>query len=143
MDWLIGILLLLVGGIIGYFVAKLVNKGSLSTATDTEKEQTIKEIMAQHATDHIQTSKQLVQNLARQTEALNQQIEAYEQLTTGMNVNENGNNLNYFGEHATSYLRTNVAPKSKDKATADFQPQDFAAQGSGLFSGEESKKSKM
>ncbi|KXI29211.1 ZapG family protein [Paraglaciecola hydrolytica] len=142
MDWLIGILLLIVGGIIGYFVAKFVNERSLLASKDAKKEQTFKEIMTQQAADHIQASKQLVQNLAQQTDALNQQIAAYEQLTTSMNANENADSLNYFGEHATSYLRSNVAPQTKEKATTEFQPLDFASQSSGLFSGAEDKKIK-
>jgi hypothetical protein len=142
MDWLIGFLLLIVGGVIGYFVAKFVNERSLSPKVDAKKEQTVKQIMTQQAADHIQASKQLLQNITQQTEALNQQVEAYEQLITSVDANENKSPLNYFGEHATSYLRTNNAPQNKEKTTTDFQPLDFASQGSGLFSGAEGKKVK-
>jgi len=142
MDWLIGVLLLIVGGVIGYFVAKFVNERSFSPKDQAKKEQTLKQIMTQQAVDHIQASKQLLQNLTQQTEALNQQVEAYEQLMTSVDANENKSPLNYFGEHATSYLRTNNTPQNKEKTTTEFQPLDFSAQGSGLFSGAESKKVK-
>ena len=142
MDWLIGVLLLIVGGVIGYFVAKFVNERSYSPKDNAKKEQTVKQIMTQQAADHIHASKQLLQNLTQQTAALNQQIEAYEQLITNVDANENNSSLNYFGEHATSYLRTNNAPQPKEKTTTEFQPLDFSSQGSGLFSGAEGKKVK-
>ena len=140
MDWLIGVLLLIVGGVIGYFVAKFFNQRNLLTSDDAVKEQTAKEIMVQQAVEHIQASKQLMQSLAQQTDALNQQIAAYEQLMANVEGNENKSSVNYFGEHAANYLRSSSTPQNKEKATTDFQPLDFASQGSGLFSGEQGKK---
>ena len=139
MDWLIGILLLLVGAIIGYFVAKFVNERKLSTDDSVQNEQTAKEIMAQQASEHIQTSKQILQNLAQQADALNQQIASYEQLIDGLNANQNNTSINYFGEHASQYLRHSSRATQVEKNTSDFQPLDFSGQSSGLFSGKESK----
>ena len=139
MDWLIGILLLLVGAIIGYFVAKFVNERKLLANNDAQKEQNIKEIMSQQASEHIQTSKQILHNLTQQTEALKQQIASYEQLTDGLQANENNGSINYFGEHASQYLRHSSSSAKPEKTPNDFQPLDFSAQSSGLFSGKESK----
>ena len=143
MDWLVGILLLLVGVVIGYFVAKLVNERNLLSNDDVSKEQTIKELMSQQAANHIQETKQIAQILSQQAAALEQQLEAYEQLTNALDTSENGPSLSYFGEHATAYLRHNKVAPSKEKTTTEFQPLDFASQGSGLFSGEEHKNIKQ
>ncbi|MDP5040620.1 MAG: DUF1043 family protein [Paraglaciecola sp.] len=142
MDWLIGILLLLVGGIIGYFVAKFVNERKLLTKADAASEQTAKELMVQQANNHIQESKQIAQQLVQQAQTMNEQINAYEQLIINMNTSEDGTSLSYFGEHAAAYLRHNSTKQSRDKAVTEFQPLDFASQGSGLFSGTEEKKAK-
>lgn len=139
MDWLIGILLLLVGAIIGYFVAKFVNERKLLANNDAHNEKTLKEIMAQQASEHIQTSKQILHNLAQQAEALNQQLVSYEQLIGGLKANENDTSINYFGEHASQYLRHSSSSTKSEKTTSESQPLDFSAQSSGLFSGKESK----
>jgi uncharacterized membrane-anchored protein YhcB (DUF1043 family) len=140
MEWLIGILLLLIGGLIGYFVAKLVNERKLLTRNDRENTQKLKDLVVQQATDHIQQSKQIVQQLSQQTEAFNQQIDNYEQLIINLNTAENGTSLNYFDEQASAYLRQNSKTPDKDKTLTDYQPLDFASQGSGLFSGSKEKK---
>jgi hypothetical protein len=141
MEWLISILLLLVGGIIGYFVAKFVNERKLLTNEDTANEQTLKELMIQQATIHVRESKQTVQNLTQQAAALTQQINDYEQLIINLSTTETAASLNYFGEQADAYLRQNSKAPSKNKTLTDFQPLDFASQGSGLFSGTKENKS--
>lgn len=141
MEWLISILLLLVGGLIGYFVAKFVNEGKLLTNEDATNEQTLKELMIQQATIHVHESKQTVQQLTQQAAALTQQINDYEQLIVNLNTTETATSLNYFGEQADAYLRQNSKTPSKDKTLTDFQPLDFASQGSGLFSGAKENKS--
>lgn len=140
MDWLIGILLLLVGGVIGYFVAKFVNERKILSNDNAANEQTLKELMAQQAASHIQESKLIVQKLMQQGEALNEQINNYEQLTTNLNTPNDGASLSYFGETATAYLRQSVSKQNKDKAVSDYQPLDFSSQSSGLFTGGEEKK---
>lgn len=142
MDWLIGILLLVVGGVIGYFVAKFVNERKLLTEKEKGSEQSFKEIMAQHAATHVQESKQLVQQLVQKAESLTQQIEAYEQLVVDLSTNEDNASLSYFGEHATAYIRHSKSSQSKEKSSTEFQPLDFSAQSSGLFSGGADKKVK-
>lgn len=137
MDWLVGLLLLLVGGIIGFFVAKYFSTEKQSTANEAAKEQTIQELMNQQATMHVQETKQIADSLIAQSASLKQQIESYEQLLISQQAIPDGSSLNYFGEHTTAYLRNKSAKPSRVKSNADIQPLDFSSQSSGLFSGQE------
>ncbi|MGS2721361.1 ZapG family protein [Paraglaciecola aestuariivivens] len=142
MDWLVGLLLLIVGGVIGFFVAKYVKNEAVSETEDVQNEQTLHEIMSQQATQHVQESKQILENLLGQTHSLKQQIENYEQLLISQNSGAEGSSLNYYGEHASAYLRNQSKTASREKAQADVQPLDFSSQSSGLFSGSEDNKVK-
>lgn len=142
MDWLVGILLLVVGGTIGYFVAKFVNERKLLTESENKNDQNLKELMRQHAANHIQESKQTIVGLQQKTDILSQQIEAYEKLVIDLNTTKDKASVSYFGEHASAYLRNSKSNQSKENTSAEFQPLDFSSQGSGLFSGENDKKTK-
>ena len=135
MDWLIGVLLLLVGGIIGYFVAKYFSKGDSTETERAENAQTVKELMTQQATEHLHESKVIAEQLNQQSAALLEQITRYEQAIIDQNSGAADNQLNYFGEHTSTYLRNKGASPSREKSTANVQPLDFSAEGSGLFSG--------
>ena len=137
MDWLIGLLLLVVGGIVGFFVAKYVNGENGKSPENAENEETIQELMSQQAAMHIQETKKIAANLITQSTTLKQQIENYEQLVISQQAGPEGNSLNYFGEHTTAYLRNKTTTPAREKSTADVQPLDFSSQSSGLFSGNE------
>jgi uncharacterized membrane-anchored protein YhcB (DUF1043 family) len=135
MDWLVGLLLLIVGVIIGFFVAKYVNKDKQRATDKVASEQTIQELMHQQAAEHIQETKQIAENLIAQSAILKQQVEAYEQLLISQQARPEGSSLNYFGEHTTAYLRNKSTKPTREKLSADIQPLDFSSQSSGLFSG--------
>ncbi|WP_158972130.1 ZapG family protein [Paraglaciecola sp. L3A3] len=135
MDWFIGLLLLILGGIIGYFVAKYFNDADKKRQEDTKNEQTIQEIMAQQAIQHIQDSKHIAQQISQQSEALAQQLANYEQAVIAQKSGGEDAKLNYFGEHATTYLRNKSENPSREKDSANVQPLDFSSESSGLFSG--------
>jgi uncharacterized membrane-anchored protein YhcB (DUF1043 family) len=137
MDWLVGLLLLLVGVVIGFFVAKLFNKEKQITSDKAASEQTILELMSQQAVKHVQETKQIAENLMTQSATLKQQIENYEQLLISQKAGSQGNSLNYFGEHTTAYLRNKSTKPTREKSSADVQPLDFSSHSSGLFSGNE------
>jgi uncharacterized membrane-anchored protein YhcB (DUF1043 family) len=135
MDWLVGLLLLIVGGIIGFFVAKIVSKDKQRTIDKAASEQTIQELMNQQAAEHIHETKQIAEKIIAQSTALKQQVEAYEDLLISQQARPEGNSLNYFGEHTTAYLRNKSTRPVREKSSADIQPLDFSSQSSGLFSG--------
>jgi uncharacterized protein YneF (UPF0154 family) len=86
MDWLVGILLLAVGIVIGFFVAKYVKKEQSNKTDADSNEQTIKELMMQQASHHLLETKQITEQLAAQTSALKNQIDSYEQLLISQNT---------------------------------------------------------
>ena len=137
MDWLVGLLLLLVGGVIGFFVAKFFNKKRQSTSDKAAGEQTIQELMSQQAAIHIQETKRITEILITQSTELKNQTESYEQLLISQQAEPEGSSLSYFGEHTTAYLRNKSAKPPREKSNADIQPLDFSSQSSGLFSGQE------
>jgi uncharacterized membrane-anchored protein YhcB (DUF1043 family) len=142
MDWLIGLLLLVVGGILGFFVAKYVSSESGKAPENAEKEQTIQELMSQQAAIHVQEAKLITENIIAQSTTLKQQIEDYEQLVISQQAGPEGSSLNYFGEHTTAYLRNKSTTPVREKSSADVQPLDFSSQSSGLFSGNEEAPAK-
>jgi uncharacterized membrane-anchored protein YhcB (DUF1043 family) len=135
MDWLVGLLLLIVGGIIGFFVAKYVNKNKQRTTDKSESQQTIQELMSQQAAEHIQETKKIAENIMAQSAVLKQQVDIYEQLLISQQAGPEGSSLSYFGEHTTAYLRNKSSRPTREKLIADIQPLDFSSQSSGLFSG--------
>ncbi|MFQ3192191.1 MAG: uncharacterized membrane-anchored protein YhcB (DUF1043 family) [Paraglaciecola sp.] len=135
MDWFIGLLLLLVGGIIGFFVAQFFIKEKQQTSGKTESEQTIQELMNQQAAVHIQETKRIAVELIAQSASLKCQIEDYEQLLISQQDSPEGSSMNYFGEQTTAYLRNKSNKPTREKSSADIQPLDFSSQSSGLFSG--------
>jgi uncharacterized membrane-anchored protein YhcB (DUF1043 family) len=136
MDWLVGLLLLLVGGIIGFFVTKFFNQKNTSTLDKVASEQTIQELMNQQAVNHVQETRQIADNLIAQSASLKQRVEDYEQILISQQTDPEGS-LNYFGEHATAYLRNKSTKPTREKSSAGTQPLDFSSQSSGLFSGTE------
>lgn len=135
MDWLVGLLLLVFGGVIGFFVAKYVNKEEQSTSNKDASKQTIQELMNQQAAMHVQQSKQIAENLVVQSNALKQQIEGYEQQLINQKSGSQDDSLNYFGDQTSAYLRNKTATPAREKSNADIQPLDFSSESSGLFSG--------
>lgn len=142
MDWLVGLLLLLVGGIIGFFVAKFISKKDQSESNKATSGLTIQELMHQQAAMHIQETKQIAEKLVAQSATLKQQVENYEQLLISQQAGSEGSALSYFGEHTTAYLRNKSTKPTRVKSSADIQPLDFSSQSSGLFSGYEEPPTK-
>ena len=135
MDWFVGLLLLLVGGIIGFFVAKFFSKTKQNVSVKAESEQTIHELMNQQAIMHVHETKQLAESLIAQSATLKQQVENYEQLLINQNTGPDGSSMNYFGDQTDTYLRKINRKPAREKSSSDVQPLDFSSQSSGLFSG--------
>lgn len=136
MDWLVGLLLLLVGGIVGFFVTQFLSRKKRSTLDKAASEQTIQELMNQQAVNHVQETKQIANNLITQSALLKQRVEDFEQLLINQQAGSDAS-LNYFGEHTTAYLRNKITKPTREKSSAGTQPLDFSSQSSGLFSGNE------
>ncbi len=136
MDWLVGLLLLLVGVVVGFFVTKFLNRKEYNSLDKAASEQTIQELMNQQAVNHVQETKQIADNLITQSASLKQRIEDFEQLLISQQAGPEAS-MNYFGEHTTAYLRNKSTKPTREKTSSGTQPLDFSSQSSGLFSGNE------
>ncbi|GGW81113.1 ZapG family protein [Alteromonas halophila] len=136
MDVIIPLALLVVGLIIGFFVARYIYTKSSSQQAVEIAEKNVKELMAQQADHHIHQTRQSLSAIESQCQTLRQQVEEYEALL-GPNADEDTPGVPFYGEQASSYLRNNLQGKEKAKPAhvADTQPRDFAKEGSGLFVG--------
>lgn len=140
MDWIIGLLLLVAGGVIGFFVAKFVFNDRREVDSDKSNEQTMKQIMAQQATTHINETRQVLDSMEAQCDNLREQLNAYEGLLEVNTQSEDGNKLNYFGEHATVYIRNTQNTSKTKREPSEFQPRDFSSGSSGLFDGSKNQQ---
>lgn len=140
MDWVVGLLLLVVGGVMGFFIARFTSKDNPSAQAAQQNEKTVKEIMAQQAEQHLAMSRHAIDTLKQQCDALNAQFDAYEQLLTRRDTDDDKKQLSYFGDHADAIIgNQQKAPKQK-RAAAEFQPRDFSNESSGLFDGSKNQQ---
>ena len=140
MDWLVGALLLVVGAIIGFFVNKYFADKKLAAQAEKYSDSTLKEIMAQHAADHLSESRQIVDILMSKCEALNAQLDSYESVLNASHEDNDNAKLSFFGEHATTYIRHQQNKQKRKPSTAEFQPRDFSSESSGLFDGSKKER---
>lgn len=135
MDVLIPVALLLVGLIIGFFVARYVYTKEASTKSVKQAEKNVKEILNQQAEHHLYQTRQTVEAIESQCQTLRGQVEEYESLLKqGIEEDET---VPFYGEQASTYLRNNIKGREKASVTSvhSTQPKDFANTGSGLFVG--------
>ncbi|WP_218352202.1 ZapG family protein [Alteromonas lipotrueiana] len=135
MDVLIPVALLLVGLIIGFFVARYMYTKDSSSKTVKQAEKNVKEILNQQAEHHLYQTRQTVEAIEAKCHTLRSQVEEYENLLK--QGNEEDDSVPFYGEQASSYLRNNIKGREKAsvKAVHSAQPKDFANTGSGLFVG--------
>lgn len=140
MDWIIGLLLLVAGGVIGFFVARYFFDGDQSRAKTPSNEQQVKELMAQQANGHIEQSREIIDTLQTQCENLSQQLDNYQSLLNSANQEEGTEQLSYFGQDADLIIRNKLANQKRKRVPAESQPRDFSSGGSGLFDGSKNQQ---
>ena len=136
MDVLIPLALLVVGLIIGFFVARYIYSKSSSKQAVEIAEKNVKEMLAQQSDHHIHQTRQSLSAIESQCQTLRQQVEEYESLLS-QNMDEDTPKVPFYGEQASTYLRNNLHKEEKHTSphVSDTQPRDFANEGSGLFVG--------
>lgn len=135
MDVLIPLALLVVGVIIGFFVARHLYGQDDSGNASKQAEKNVKELMAQQAEHHIHQTRQAADAIEKQCQALKQQLQDYQALLS-QETDSDLPRVPFYGEQATTYLRNNLKSSERRAPTvASTQPRDFANSGSGLFVG--------
>lgn len=135
MDWIVGLLLLVCGAVIGFFAAKFSQRASSDKQSGLALEQDIKRLMSEQAAIHISESRQLLATIEQQSLLLKEQLENYESLLTQTSHDPEQPQMNYFGEQAAAYLRNQSQNQRPVSQTTDYQPRDYAKAGTGLFKG--------
>ncbi len=138
MEIVISLGLVIVGGVIGFFIGRHFYGQGPSQESISQAQQDLKAVLAEQSERHIFQSQQLVQGIEKQCEALNQQLEAYQELLSPNSNSDEEDTVPFFGEHASTYLRNQLDTSDTNKISSqpDTQPRDFAAAGSGLFTGQ-------
>ncbi|GAA6186078.1 DUF1043 family protein [Aliiglaciecola sp. NS0011-25] len=139
MDWIVGLLLLVVGMILGFFISKFFADRKLADQNSKQNENTVREVMAQNATDHIGQTRDIVTALQNQCESLSEQLDAFESAVERTQADD-GEKLTYFGEQASVYIGHQQSKHKRKSENTEFQPKDFSGERTGLFTDAKNKQ---
>ncbi len=137
MELLIGILLLVGGAIIGYFVARF------QLQQDNDAEQQFQQ-QQQHnaiAQGHILETTQLLDALDAQSKGIREQLAQFESALSAAEETEDKPQLTFFGDQASAYLRNAQRSDKRPATQAEDQPRDYSGDSSGLFNGAKNQQS--
>ncbi len=141
MDWIVGLLLLVVGMVIGFFISKFLTDKKMAEQESKLNDNSLKEIMANNAAAHVNQTREIVEALQSKCQDLSQQLDAYENvLQSSQSGGSEDEKLSYFGEDAAMYIRNRQAKQKRKRSDAEFQPRDFSNESSGLFDGSNNDK---
>ncbi|ALS97398.1 ZapG family protein [Lacimicrobium alkaliphilum] len=136
MDWIIGILLLLCGTIVGFFVGRFVTQRQSGSSSGLHLEKEIKSMLSEQGHIHVNECRQVLEAMEQQSEQLKQQLDHYEALLAQTDDEDKESaQLSYFGDQASAYLRNQGKPRKQQNQAPDYQPRDYPSASSGLFSG--------
>ena len=138
MDFIVGLLLLIGGGIIGFFAARHFYAQGAATS---DNEAGIREQFQLASAQHLRESRLLLEAVQNQCEALRDQLDAFESSVAEPTQDDNEPKLAFFGDQASAYLRSQQQKDVRTKAVRDDQPLDYSGQGSGLFTGSKKQQS--
>lgn len=135
MDWVIGILLLLCGAVIGAFIGIFFAKRQTGKSSGLHVEKEIKTMLSEQGLIHVNECRQVLETMEQQSAQLKQQLDHYETLLSQTDDDEASPQLRYFGDQASAYLRNQGKPRKQQNQAPEHQPRDYPAASSGLFSG--------
>ncbi|RTE86338.1 MULTISPECIES: YhcB family protein [Gammaproteobacteria] len=144
MGWLVGIILVLLGAVIGFFAARYwimqhSDQADLQAQLDDSKQQF--EAYKRDVVDHIATARQLSEQVADVQGKLSKFLGDSEQLL--QSDKEWQQPLPFFSEDTMKQLRqaSILDPDRRDRdGDASLPPRDYSEPGSGLFKAAETEK---
>ncbi len=140
---LIGIIIgLIIGVVLGLVAFRTMHSNSQQQVNHTEDER--KALLAIQTRQHLNISRQVLNDIQNRTAELASHFNEYEESLTKATTSAGEMKESFFGEHASVFLRNTLEAHKKDLALAqpDTQPRDFANSGSGVFVGVEAKAAK-
>lgn len=147
MSWIIGVLLVIVGAILGFFVAKFWLKNGSSGDLESQVEQSQKQLAdyQREVAEHFATANALVEQLAETQDKLQNYLQQSADL---LQQNGGQGDLPFFSEDTMRQLRVantvNKDYRSAQSASTNpaQAPRDYTEQRSGLFDSEAPKEDK-
>ncbi|MGM0525317.1 MAG: YhcB family protein [Pseudomonadota bacterium] len=137
MSWIIGVLLVIVGAIIGFFVARFWLSSGSSGELENQVEQSQKQLAdyQREVAEHFATANALVEQLADTQSKLQNYLNQSSELLQQHGVQ---NDLPFFSEDTMRQLRVaNTVNKDyrsgQQTDTAEQAPRDYTEKRSGLF----------
>lgn len=129
----VGILFGCVLGAIAAYVL-ITTKYNSNVSTTLSQEAELKALLMQHASAHLQSSRNSINNIENELETMRRSLNHYENYLQDNEIEDNDSN--FYGAHASVFLR-NTQDASKNKLEQiPNQPKDFSSEGaSGLFAG--------
>ncbi|MCY7294810.1 ZapG family protein [Alteromonas sp. a30] len=135
MDWTIGALLLVVGAIVGFFVAKYFLTQSNTSKKVSHNAISEREMLTEQALIHVASTRKMLDEIQRQSGALKSQLDAYEDLLVSSKQVKDGESFNFFGDQAMTFLKNQQKEAKPVSSNAGFQPPDYSEGASGLLKG--------
>ena len=133
MDWIIGLSLIIVGAIVGFFAAKYFLTQSKAEVEQSKSAISERELLTEHALIHVSDSRKLLEDIQRQGSALQAQLDAYEELLIQARHAKDGDSFKFFGDHAMTFLRNQQKEAKNNVKQAEMQPADYSSGSSGLL----------
>ncbi|MAK72196.1 YhcB family protein [Idiomarina sp.] len=137
MSWIIGVLLVIAGAILGFFVAKFWLSGGTSGDLESQVEQSQKQLAdyKREVAEHFATANALVEQLADTQDKLHNYLQQSADL---LQQNGGQDDLPFFSEDTLRQLRVaNTVNKDYRSGQTDDAsqqaPRDYTEQRSGLF----------
>lgn len=140
MEWLVGILLLLAGVVIGFFIGKFLFAPKPVDQATQQQEKTEKQLMAEQANLHIHETQAALNKIQDQCRSLTEQLSHYQNVVEETSKDKDQNQLEYFNQQASLHLKTQKKEPKNERKT-DYQPLDYSEGQSGLFMGDKKKHS--
>ncbi|GEM_PF-2785581 len=140
MDWTIGALLLVVGAIVGFFIAKYFLTQSESSKKASQNAISEREMLTEQALIHVASTRKMLDEIHRHGADLKDQLDAYEDLLVNSKQAKDGESFNFYGDQAMTFLQNKQREVRAPKKEAGFQPPDYSEGASGLLNGEQSNK---
>lgn len=133
MDWIIGLLLIIIGAIVGFFAAKYFLTQSKAEVEETKSAVSERQLLTEHALVHVSDSRKFLEEIQRQGSALQAQLDAYEELLIQARHAKDGDSFKFFGDHAMTFLRNQQKEAKSSAHRPDMQPTDYSSGSSGLL----------
>jgi len=145
MSWIIGVLLVIVGAIIGFFVAKFWLSSGTNGDLESQVEQSQKQLAdyQREVAEHFATANALVEQLAETQDKLQNYLNQSAELLQQHDVQDD---LPFFSEDTLRQLRVaNTVNKDyrsgQNDDAAEQAPRDYTEKRSGLFESSRDKHS--